>query len=288
MKKKRRWLLPVLVLIFLGIAGYILILPKQEALTQVAVQTGTIETYYNFEGNVTAPGQQSISASAADTVRDVYVVANQYVKKDDRLLKLTNGGTVSADRDGEITGLFVRTNDVVSAGQILVQIADLDAMEIEVKVDEYDIGAVDIGKSAQVTIEAIDQTVEASITKINKLATATGDLSYYNVTLSFDQPQVKGVLPGMRVSAKILNARAENVTILKMSALRFDDYNQPYVLIKKEKEVQEVPVTVGISDGVNVEILSGVQAGENVLEGEKQGTMVERMMEMRRDMVGRK
>lgn len=285
MKKKRKWLLALLVLA-IAAAGLYVFAPKEEEISEIAAYRGTVETYYNFEGHITAPGQQTIAAGAPDTVREVYVQANTQVKKDDRILKLENAGTVRADRAGEVTMLSVQADDTVSAGQTLAQIVDLSRLEIEIKVDEYDISAIDLGEDAQVTVEAIGQTINAQVSKINKVSSGTGDLSYYMVTLSFDAQQAPGVLPGMRVSAKLLNERAQDVTLLAMSALRFDDYNQPYVLMRNGDEKRMVQVGVGVSDGVNVEITSGVVPGDLVIDGARMGSMVEQMMKMREQMMG--
>lgn len=287
MKRKRKHLIVALVLVLALAAVWLVLRPREEVSESTTAYRGTIETYYNFEGSVTAPGQQIISAAAPDTVREVYVSPNAQVKKDDRLLKLENGGVVRADRAGEVTGLFVRAEDTVSAGQTLLHIVDLTQLEMEVKVDEYDIPAIELGKAAKATIEATGQMVDATVEKINKVSSAVGDLSYYTVTLAFDAQSTPDVLPGMRVSAKMLNARAQDVTVLAMSALRFDDYNQPYVLMQDGDKTRQVSVTVGINDGVNAEIISGLAPGESVLEGEKRGTMVEEMMAMRRQMMGK-
>lgn len=286
-KGKRKYLVAVLALILVVAAVWLRLSPRKETSESTTAYKGTIETYYNFEGSVIAPAQQIISATAPDTVREVYVSPNAQVEKDDRLLKLENGGVVRADRAGEVTGLFVRAEDTVSAGQTLLHIVDLTQLEMEVKVDEYDISAIGLGKAAKVTIEATGQIVDATVEKINKVSSAVGDLSYYTVTLAFDAQSAPGVLPGMRVSAKMLNARAQDVTVLAMSALRFDDYNQPYVLMQDGDKTQQVSVTVGINDGVNVEIISGLTPGESVLEGEKRGTMAEQMMAMREQMMGK-
>ena len=72
------------------------------------------------------------------------------------------------------------------------------------------------------------------------------------------------LLPGMKVSAKVLTESVENVVVVSMDALQFDAYNLPYVLKLSGREYVQVPVTVGINDGTSVQILSGVSAGETV------------------------
>ena len=157
--------------------------PDASEYTETTAYRGTVETYYNFEGNVTAPRQQTVAADGADTVREVYVQANAQVQKDDRLLKLENAGTIRAQRDGEVTGLFVHADDRVNAGQTLLQITDLRTLEMEMQVDEYDVAAIEIGKQALATVEATGQTIDARVSMLNKQASVIGDLSYYTCLL---------------------------------------------------------------------------------------------------------
>ena len=194
------------------------------------VKSGTVERYLSFEGNVVAPRSQSFTApEMAVGSRMCMWRENDQVSDGDRLLKLSNGDVLRSDIDGQVANLFVDPDDAVESGQALIDVVDFTRLEIEVKVDEFDVGAIESGKTAKVTIDALDKTVEGTILRLDKLATKGNDISYYIAHLSF--PKEDGVLPGMRVGAKVLSEKAENTLLVDANALNFDENNEPYVLI---------------------------------------------------------
>ena len=63
----------------------------------------------------------------------------------------------------------------------------------------------------------------------------------------------------------MLNQSAENMLLLKVDALQFDEENKVYVMTKDEEgEYRATYVETGINDGTNVQILSGLQEGDTV------------------------
>ena len=234
------------------------------AYNETVVQLGSLTTYYHFDGVVHAKRSQTITAQAADTVRSVYVVQNQQVRKGDRLYRTDGGETVKAEIDGEVTGLYIHEGDVIAAGAKAAEIIDLENLEVQLSVDEYDVGAMTKGKAAEVTVLAQGAAYDGVVTALDKNGTASGDLSYY--TAYVDLEKTEGVYPGMQVSAKVLRSHAENAVLLKMDAVQFDEYNKPYVLVRRKagEEPVRTPVTVGASDGVTCVIESGLAAGDTV------------------------
>ena len=283
MKKKKKWIKWVVILVIVAaVVGWFMMISRKTqdaAYTDVQAAMGSIETYYNFDGLVKAKRMQTISAGQSGKVRTVYVTQNQQVKEGERLYRLESGETVEADIAGEVTGLYVEQGGVVTAGQTTAQIIDMSSLEIELNVDEYDVAAVAPGQEVQVNVLAPDVRFTGSVTALDKNGTASGGLSYYTVTVAFDA--VENVYPGMQVSAKVLKEQAENVVLLRQDAVQFDDYNKPYVLVRGAdgKSVEHKSVTVGVSDGMNCEITSGLNAGDTVLKSSGM-TMAELMEQM--------
>lgn len=267
MKKKRkrlRWIILLILIVVIVVGAMMLSRQTQNAAyTQVPVTEGDLTTYYNFDGLVHAARTQTIAAGEAGTVRTVYVTQNQQVKKGDRLYRLDGGETVEADIDGEVTGLFIEEGDVVAAGEKVVEIIDMDRLEVQLDVDEYDVAAVTPGSAVSVTVLATQASFDGVVSALNKNGTASGDLSYYTATVPMDA--VDGAYPGMQVSAKVLREHVEGAALLRMDVIQFDEYNMPYVYVGTSEEPQRVDVTVGMSDGVYCQILSGVAAGDTVL-----------------------
>ncbi len=270
MKKKKKWLKWVIILVIAAVfAAWLMIFSKgtQSAVyTDVQAVTGDLETYYNFDGLVKAKHTQTITSAQAGIVRTVYVRQNEQVKKGAKLYRLDDGETVQADMAGEVTGLYIEEGSVVSAGETTAQIIDMSSLEVELKVDEYDVAAVTPGMPVQISVLATGGQFTGSVTALDKNGTASGDLSYYTAAVALESGE--GVYPGMQISAKILREKAENAVLLRQDAIQFDEYNKPYVYMRGAdgKEVVQVGVSVGASDGIYCEITDGLKAGDTVLK----------------------
>ena len=270
MKKKKKWLKWVIILVIAAVfAAWLMIFSKgtQSAVyTDVQAVTGDLETYYNFDGLVKAKHTQTITSAQAGIVRTVYVRQNEQVKKGAKLYRLDDGETVQADMAGEVTGLYIEEGSVVSAGETTAQIIDMSSLEVELKVDEYDVAAVTPGMPVQISVLATGGQFTGSVTALDKNGTASGDLSYYTAVVALESGE--GVYPGMQISAKILREKAENAVLLRQDAIQFDEYNKPYVYMRGAdgKEVVQVGVSVGASDGIYCEITDGLKTGDTVLK----------------------
>ena len=270
MKKKKKWLKWVIVLVIAVVfAAWLMMFSKgtQSAVyTDVQAVTGDLETYYNFDGLVKAKRTQTITSAQAGTVRTVYVRQNEQVKKGAKLYRLDDGETVQADMAGEVTGLYIEEGSVVSAGETTAQIIDMSSLEVELKVDEYDVAAVTPGMPVQISVLATGGQFTGNVTALDKNGTASGDLSYYTAAVALESGE--GVYPGMQISAKILREKAENAVLLRQDAIQFDEYNKPYVYMRGAdgKEVVQVGVSVGASDGIYCEITDGLKTGDTVLK----------------------
>lgn len=167
---------------------------------------------------------------------------------------------------GEVTGLYIEEGSVVSAGETTAQIIDMSSLEAELKVDEYDVAAVTPGMPVQISVLATGGQFTGNVTALDKNGTASGDLSYYTAAVALESGE--GVYPGMQISAKILREKAENAVLLRQDAIQFDEYNKPYVYMRSAdgKEVVQVGVSVGASDGIYCEITDGLKAGDTVLK----------------------
>lgn len=279
-RKRGRWIL-LIVLAVVAAGAFLLLRGSQTAAgryTEQTVANGSIETHYSFSGNIAVRDSQSIAAKVNATVRELYADEDQSVRGGDPLLRLSTGDIVKADIDGEVTKVHVSVGDTVSVGTALVDIVNFDNLQVLINVDEFDVAAVTAGKEATVTIDALGMSYESEIEHISKQAQASvtssmsmggsagsgNEVTYYEAKLS--APKDDRILPGMKVDVRILNEYVEDVPVLSMSALQFDAYNQPYVLMRDgDRDVKQVPIGVGVQDGTSVQITSGLSEGDVVL-----------------------
>ncbi|SHO53976.1 efflux RND transporter periplasmic adaptor subunit [Anaerocolumna xylanovorans] len=164
-----------------------------------------------------------------------------------------------------------------SAKGALAIVYDLSAMTFRMNVDELQIRNISVGQTVKITADALPgEEIEGKVEKIGLNSTTTNGVSTYPVTIRIDK--IGNLLPGMNITGKIITAKADNVLTIPAGAVMRD--NVVYVK-SAQKEAQEgkskavsadgvpegfreVKVEVGISDGTNVEIKSGLKEGDEV------------------------
>jgi len=139
-----------------------------------------------------------------------------------------------------------------------------DFMTLDITVDELDIKSLQVGMTAQVKIDALGgEKYTATITEIGNTGTNNGGNSKYTVELTMDRAE--NMLESMNATATIVLSTANDVLTVPADALVEQGNNTIiYTAYDEETETPLNPVTVsvGCSDGENVEILEGLAAGE--------------------------
>jgi multidrug efflux pump subunit AcrA (membrane-fusion protein) len=141
----------------------------------VKALTGDIFTYYSFSGNIQAKNRQTVMSEKVMQISEVDVKDGDAVKEGDILMKTTTGDEITAPIDGEVVNLNAEENAQVMAGFKLMDIVDYKHLEVEVKVDEYDLSAIKAGKETTVTIGAPIRpadTADSPITRAPTILTA--------------------------------------------------------------------------------------------------------------------
>ncbi len=171
---------------------------------------------------------------------------------------------VLAEIDGEISEIYVDENESLVTGTKIMDIVDYDNLEVKVKVDEYDLGAVSAGKEVTVTINQLGKDVAGKVSEISREAETVNEVSFFTASIALDKnPDLR---VGLSVEVKSPNKSASAATVISMTALQFDDENRPFVYYRDSNgKVSTKPVKAGINDGNYVQVLEGVASGEAVL-----------------------
>jgi HlyD family secretion protein len=193
-----------------------------------------------------------------------------------------------------------------TAGSTLMTLADMSKITAEVKVDETDIVNIKNGQSADVTVDAIPGKVfKGHVTLVGDQAllrstgiatsqstTGTEEAKDFKVVVTLDQPSDE-LRPGLSTTAKITTAQKANVLALPIQALTTFTPPAPnssnsnveaassssnktppvqgvYVLDKDahgKQRAKFVPVTTGITGATDIEVLSGLKDGDEIVTG---------------------
>lgn len=151
-------------------------------------------------------------------------------------------------------------------GDVLLTVTPLDTMTVTIAVDEKDIAGVKTGMTAQLTMNALpDETFEGQVTRVAQSGSGNGGSSKFDVEITLSRES--DMLPGMSATAQLTLYEKMDVLTLPVAALR-DEGGKTLVYTGKDKKTGEpanpVEVTTGLSDGENVEILSGIDSGTTV------------------------
>ena len=185
------------------------------------------------------------------------------MQEGDSLILMSTGELFAASFDGVVNEIRVDVGDWVWPNFTVVQICDLEHLEVSMDVDEYDIEELTLGENCTVTVISLGIDFDTTIAHINRVSQSSGSVAFYSVTCDLTVPQ--NVLPGMQATVTIPSDSVQNVTLVDMAALAFDGDGSAYVLLQQSDGTYDKNyVETGITDGMNVEIVSGLTPGQTV------------------------
>jgi HlyD family secretion protein len=204
-------------------------------------------------------------------------------------------------REGETVVVGIQNAE----GSTLMTLADMSIITAEVKVDETDVVNIKIGQPADVTVDAIPGKVfKGHVTLVGDQAllrstgvatsqstTGTEEAKDFKVVVTLDAPSEE-LRPGLSTTAKITTAKKSNVLSLPIQALTMyappapgsngkveaastsapaTPAKQGVFVIEKDAHGRQrakfVPVTTGITGATDIEVLTGLSTGQEVVTG---------------------
>ncbi len=170
---------------------------------------------------------------------------------------------VRAPADGTLISRAVEQGDIVQAGKPLMVLAAQGETQLEVQIDEKNLAKLAIGQVALGSADAFsDQRFTAEIIYINPgIDSSRGSVE---IKLRVKNPPVY-LRQDMTVSVDIETAKRFDTLVIPAAALRDASSDAPWVLVVRQNHTQRQPVKVGLRGDDNLEILSGIAAGEAVI-----------------------
>jgi RND family efflux transporter MFP subunit len=186
---------------------------------------------------------------------------------------LNNAGkrSVTAPIDGTVNAVNIKNGDDLgrlssnSSSQAPIIIGDLGTMKAQVQVNEVDVANVSVGQKAVLKFDAVDGLqASGKIEKMDSLGTITQGVVTYNVTIGFDtlDPHIK---PEMSVSTSIITDVKQNVLMVPSSAVKAQGNSNYVEVLNSGQTPEQKVVQIGITNGTDTEIQSGISAGDQVV-----------------------
>ncbi|MCU0493591.1 MAG: efflux RND transporter periplasmic adaptor subunit [Chloroflexaceae bacterium] len=182
------------------------------------------------------------------------------IRLEDATLRAPFAGTVAA----------VNVTPGAAIGQRSpVTLIDTERFKVQVTVDEVDVSRVAVGQTVDVLIDALGAPALAGkVVRIDPVSQADSAVTSYLVVIEID-PAERTLKPGMTASATIVADNRDNTLIVPAQAVRTENGQSVVSIVSTgsngEQQVTTQVVETGLRSGDQIEILSGLNEGQQVL-----------------------
>ena len=173
--------------------------------------------------------------------------------------------------DGTVLETHAQPGSQITAGAAILALANLKALQVVAAIDETTIRRIAADQDVTITFDAFPgQRFRGKVLAIPLQGALQGGVMVYDVPISLTGADKLPLLVGMTANAQIQVAQAANALLVPTMALQRAG-GQYQVLLRvadpalPEGSTVAVPVEVGLSDGVNTQITSGLQPGDQVV-----------------------
>ncbi len=226
-------------------------------LDNASVALETAKASANLSANVIEPQSEASAKAAVDQAKAaVDLAANS----------LANC-TVTAPISGYISSKNASVGQTAAQGMEVFGIKNSDSVDVEINVTESVIGSLSVGTSAKIDIKSAK--IEGADGVVSVLGEAKNDTTgMYPVKVSINNADGK-IKVGMMADVSLVTDKVDGVlTISQNSVLKSGD--KEYVYVADGKKAVKKDIETGITDGKNVEVLSGISEGDKVITDGKE------------------
>ncbi|MEY3599906.1 MAG: hypothetical protein RLZZ463_683 [Bacteroidota bacterium] len=264
------------------------VVPNEQAMNQASMRVKSSEVAFanaqiEFSRNKQLFEKQVISAQEFNTQQLRFDQARldlENARSDYEIIKLGSAGgsatsntNIRATVSGTILEIPVKEGDQVilsnnfNAGTTIATIADLTMMIFEGKVDEGEVNKLSIGMPLSISLGAMEKTtLDATLRFVSPKGIEEQGAVQFKIEGDVIIKEDVLVRAGYSANATLVTERKVDVLSLPEAVLQFDrKTDKPYVeVLVGDQKFERRDIEIGISDGINVEIISGVTAEDKV------------------------
>ncbi|MFS4466944.1 efflux RND transporter periplasmic adaptor subunit [Maribacter sp. 2210JD10-5] len=272
------------------------VVPNEQALNQAAGRVRTAELALNnskieFDRNKALFDKGVISSQDFNTLQLNYNQAEQELKNaraDYQIIRRGSaGGSSSANTNiratvnGTILEIPVEEGDQViqsnnfNDGTTIATIADLGKMIFEGKVDEGEVGKLKVGAPLKINLGAVEgQELDAKLRFIAPKGIEETGAVQFKIEGDVEKNDSIFIRAGYSANASLVLEKKDDVLVIPEALLQFDKKtDKPFVEVStgtdEEQKFERRDIEIGISDGINVEIVSGLSEEDKIKQWNK-------------------
>jgi HlyD family secretion protein len=175
--------------------------------------------------------------------------------------------TMVAPFDGTVISVGAEVGDLVSSNMTIVSLADLTDLQVVASVDETDISQVEVGQEVEITFDAFTgRTFRGQVLEVPLEGSLVQNVVSYEVPVSLEGAEGVSLRSGMTANLSIVVGRRQDVLLVPVLAVQ-EGEDGDVVLVQDTPQGAAVAtrVEVGLSDGTYVEVLRGLNEGDQVV-----------------------
>ncbi|MEA2490195.1 MAG: HlyD family secretion protein, partial [Acidobacteriota bacterium] len=227
-----------------------------------------------------------LPASEVEQKKEAYELARVALTKAQQDRELTRRGRLSssgqesvvrANAAGTILSRTVNPGDPIvpltsyQPGTEMATIADMSDLIFKGTVDEIDVGKLSAGMIARIKVGALPtDVVTGKVQRIAPQAQQKEGATLFDVEIELEPNQKITLRAGYSANADVIIREKKDVLVLPERLVSFEDGGKKALVelpqADPKADPKKVEIKTGISDGLNIEILSGLKKGEKVVE----------------------
>jgi len=190
-------------------------------------------------------------------------ITKQADKATNTLIKSTIEGMV-LDVPVEEGNSVIETN-TFNAGTTIATVANMGEMIFKGKIDESEVGRIKTGMELILSVGAIpDETFKANLEYIAPKGVEENGAIQFEIRAAVELKDSLFIRAGYSANADIVLATKDSVLAIPESLLKFEN-DSAYVEVEKEPQNYEKRyIETGISDGINIEVVSGLSEEDKI------------------------
>ena len=213
---------------------------------------------YNQENVLLTAAQQTFDIVKTGTAKGLGAAANTEIRA-------TVSGMI-LDIPVKVGNQVIESNNF-NDGTTIATIADVEKMIFEGKVDESEVGKITENLPLEITVGAIEnKKFNAVLDFIAPKGVSENGAIQFEIKGTLNNQNATFIRAGLSANASIILAKAENVLSIKEALVQYDPKTKkPFVEIATgAQEFQRKEISLGVSDGLYVEVLEGVTQQDNI------------------------
>ena len=168
-------------------------------------------------------------------------------------------------------GNSVIQSNTFNDGTTIASVADMNNMIFRGKVDETEVGRIHEGMPIKLTVGALDsRSFNALLEYVAPKGTEENGAVLFEIKAAVQMPEDAFIRAGYSANAEIVLKRALDVLTIPESCVEFSGDSTFVQIVKQEKPEQlfeKRPVTVGLSDGIKIEVKEGLTENDKIRGG---------------------